>query len=293
MAAKTPQLEQLSLQSVLLNCNDMREWAATWATLWRRLEVFAFAMPDSGMVGHLTETVRAVTAIVGLGAAAFRHLDLVVPYTNDGDPATDEVFASTPDWASLGLAGAAHGLPPPHPVRLPLLRELRLGQFVHVPSQMHDLLQGPVRDGALTAFDIVFPLDSMAGDVPRRHCDHLAGYGWLRGLASVRCLGVWRFRFRQYPRSDDDLPLPAFLASFPNLEVLSIASEYYDHDELGPVVEAAMRAAPRLHTLYQDTIRGAPWARLVAAGERQGVRVVSGTRPRQWPVVEAQQQQGA
>ena len=54
---------------------------------------FAFTMPETGSVAQSTETLTAVTMIMGLnGGGRFRHLDLQIPYANEGNPVTDVVF---------------------------------------------------------------------------------------------------------------------------------------------------------------------------------------------------------
>jgi hypothetical protein len=86
-----------------------------------------------------------------------------------------------------------------------------------------------------------------------------------------------------YPTSDDDLPLPKFLASFPNLETVELNTEYYEDAELVTVIHAIMKET-RLKKIYQSCVHGVLLDQLRDLAESRGTEIVWGERPRQWPV---------
>lgn len=283
MASKTPRLEQLCLKNAHIDNNQLHEWKDIWDTLWNHLKVLVFFMPDSGPVAQSHNTLATVTLLTSLNfGSGFQHIDLEVPWTNDGDPATEEVFTDTADLSRYGLTDAG-GNPILRRDQFQNLRTIRLKEFSHVPAKMRRIFDETVRNGKLHTLDIVFPLQSFDGPMGQQHVAHLKGYDWLRGRESIRCLGVSRFRFKEYPRSDDDLPLPSFLASFPNLETLSLSSEEYSPEEFCTVVEAIIKVT-RLKTIYQDRVNGALMDQLRKLAEGHGVQVIWGERPREWPV---------
>ncbi|KND86674.1 hypothetical protein TOPH_08677 [Tolypocladium ophioglossoides CBS 100239] len=284
MASKTPRLEQLCLKNVHIDNHQLHEWKDIWDTLWNHLKVLVFFMPDSGPVAQSHNTLAAVTLLTSLNFGNdFQHIDLEVPWTNDGGPVTDEVFTDTADLSRYGLMDAV-GDPILRRDQFQNMRTIRLKAFSHVPAKMRRIFDETVRNGKLHTFDIVFPLQSFEGPMGQQDVEHLKGYDWLRGHESIRCLGMSRFRFKEYPRSDDDLPLPNFLASFPNLETLSLSSEEYSPEEFCTVIEAIMKVMRHLKTIYQDRVNGALMDQLQKLAEGYGVQVIWGERPREWPV---------
>lgn len=163
------------------------------------------------------------------------------------------------------------------------LRSLRLSRAFVSPSMIHSCVAPSVTAGKLHTFDLVFPLDRFGAPEGTVSREHLWFHEWLQGAASIKCLGIFNFRFRKYPRDDSDLPLPAFLASFPNLETLEINSEHYEEDEFCSVLEAIVRVT-RLKRLYQTTVKGAMLDRLRALTAKEGIEMIWGERPKEWPV---------
>ncbi|KAH0600918.1 hypothetical protein MHUMG1_01918 [Metarhizium humberi] len=143
-----------------------------------------------------------------------------------------------------------------------------------IPSDNED------RHGRHRVFSNSQSLNDRVGD---RSITHLKGYEWLRGAASITSMGCYRFRFRSYPRNDDDLPLPQFLASFPNLETLSIFSENYEEAEFAGVVAAILKVTT-LKTIYTTSVKGAVMDQLRTVAESQGVKLIWGHQPQAWPV---------
>lgn len=165
------------------------------------------------------------------------------------------------------------------------LRHLRLNKVAMDGTSARDVLQLPFENGKLQSFDINFrtlrldePVEGSASS------QHMRDFAWLRGCESIRSLSLLNFRFRRHPRSDEDMPLPSFLASFPNLEDLQIESEYYDDPELCSVIVEVLKVT-HLKTLYQSTMKGMSLDHLREATKQFGVQLVQGGRPRPWPIV--------
>lgn len=174
--------------------------------------------------------------------------------------------------------------PPEHrqPDEYKNLESLRLIENPMDPDEIKRVVEGAVKSGTMHTLDICFPLEHY-GEVPGpTSLAHLAKYEWLRGASSIRSMGIFDFRFREFPRNDDDLPLPGFLASFPNLETLQVITANYDERELCSVLKAIIEAT-HLKTLFQSQVRGFYLDELRALAKSHGVRLVWGTRPREWP----------
>jgi hypothetical protein len=77
--------------------------------------------------------------------------------------------------------------------------------------------------------------------------------------------------------------LPGFLASFPNLEVLEINSSHYDQREFCIMIEAILKVT-HLQRIYQKTVLGDWRDKLIEATRKQGVELIWGDRPREWPL---------
>ncbi|KAF4125681.1 F-box/TPR repeat protein Pof3 [Geosmithia morbida] len=164
------------------------------------------------------------------------------------------------------------------------LEALRIKQTVMDGTALQPILRPALDNNRLRELDINFRRPHFNEPEGPSSCQHLKDYEWLRGARSIRSMRVSNFRFTRYPRSDDQLPLPGFLASFPNLEILEIGSEYYEDAEMCSVVVAVMKVT-KLKRIYQSTIRGAPLDSLKTAAKEYGVQLVFGDRPREWPVV--------
>jgi hypothetical protein len=167
--------------------------------------------------------------------------------------------------------------------RLPLLRSLRLKDFV-VSGQEADHCFGPsLRDEKMHTFTIQFPEMELRQAWGEASSAHLTQYDWLKGSSSIKTLIMRGFGFRRW---DDPVTgqLPAFLASFPNLDELVIQQTMYEVPELCSVIEGIMKACKNLKTVWQDQITGMFMDKLVELGKKEGVDIKSGEPSRQWPV---------
>ncbi|CCE31690.1 uncharacterized protein CPUR_05544 [Claviceps purpurea 20.1] len=99
-------------------------------------------------------------------------------------------------------------------------------------------------------FDMVFPIDRdlPTGSLRDASTRHLKDYSWLRGAPSVQELGCYDFSFSPNPNNDEHLPLVQFLATFPNLQTLTL-SPHHNYRCLSSVVMAILRLT-HLKTIY-------------------------------------------
>ncbi|KAI9172471.1 hypothetical protein HJFPF1_01973 [Paramyrothecium foliicola] len=163
------------------------------------------------------------------------------------------------------------------------LQCIRLTRAVFDPQRIQSVLASSFEAGKLRTLDIVFPLEDPNAPLGSSSVNYLKGYGWLRGAESIRCLGIFGFRFVRYPRNVADDPLPDFLASFPNLDTLEIHSEEYEDAELCTLIASILKVT-HLKTLYESRVKGVPRDQLRGLTQKHGVQLIGGERPRQWPV---------
>ncbi|KAJ4021947.1 hypothetical protein NW766_000976 [Fusarium irregulare] len=164
------------------------------------------------------------------------------------------------------------------------LRSLRLRRAMIPPLKLQKVLGDSLRAHKLHTLDLAFPLDHQGALEGSASTRHIQDHDWLRGEHSIRCIGLSEFRFRAYPKTDDEMYLPGFLASFPNLEVLEINSSHYDQREFCIMIEAILKVT-HLQKIYQKTVLGDWGDKLREATGKQGVKLIWGDRPRQWPLV--------
>lgn len=212
--------------------------------------------------------------------ANIQHLELASYHE---DPSGVTLLGQCHEWGGVVSLISQSSFPPEAPNSLDNLRDLRLRQMVMDGAASEPLLRNAIDKNKLRSIDINFRRPRMADHEGPASCERIAEFSWLRGAESIRCIGLSNFRFRRYPTTDEDLPLPSFLASFPNLETLEIGSEYYDDAELGSVIVAIMKAT-KLKRIYQRTVKGANLDCLRAAAKQLGVELIWGERPREWPV---------
>ncbi|KAM4066163.1 tetratricopeptide-like helical [Hirsutella rhossiliensis] len=284
LACKTPQLEQLRLENLHLAGHTSQECRDSWHTLWTGLKVLVFLMPRSSISPlQLVDTFFNVTLLNSVQAGKnFEHLDLEVPVDNVDAVLPQQVFSDADDLDLYGLT-KPDGSPIRRRNQFQNLRSLRLKHFVHRPKKMGKIFAAAVASGKLHTFDIVFPVESLDLPLGEESANFLKGYDWLRGLDSIRSLGVSDFAFPEVPHRDSEPPLPSFLASFPNLKTLSLSTNSCNQEAFCLIVEETMKRT-RLSTMYQNCVKGTLMDRLKRLGDRHGVVVIFGTRPRDWPV---------
>ncbi|KAF7542317.1 hypothetical protein G7Z17_g11681 [Cylindrodendrum hubeiense] len=278
IAAKTPRLEQLWISDVQLGSGGLQdEQTVQTDAIWKDLKTVII----SGTTDSDPETAENIQRLTSIRRGAnLQYIDLDFRWKYD-------------ELGPLALRILTNGLNQ-QPTSVSTdefdqnnhyddLRSLRLTRALITPDKLQQVLQGAILAGKLHTLDLVFPLEPMGGAEGVMSARHLREHDWLRGAASIRCLGVFEFRFRSHPRDDDELSLPAFLASFPNLETLEINSDHYEAPEFYTVIRAILKVT-KLRTIYQTIVQGVVLDKLRALTAKAGVELVSGQRQRAWPM---------
>ncbi|CCE33754.1 uncharacterized protein CPUR_07680 [Claviceps purpurea 20.1] len=173
------------------------------------------------------------------------------------------------------------------------LRSVRSDRSMWIlPDRARTLLSKSIENGQLTSFDITFPHHLPTREIPAGDSSvrHLEGYDWLRGAPSIHTLGCYAFRFRLNPRNDEDLPLPQFLATFPNLRTLRIRGQYDNDDEENEFSSLilAIISVTRLKTIHTTFFEPNSKAlrKLRKAAHFKGVQISTADddKPEQWPI---------
>jgi hypothetical protein len=250
-------------------------------TRWAgKLKVLVFDSPDP-FLREIDAQALVRTLSVNNGDT-LRHVEIAAPWRDPlGLALMGEAFS---EEEVHELSEGRQVMPRPRDLNtFANLRSLRLQRMLLDGDGARRMLQRARDGGKLRHFDIVFPTpghDEADGPVSTQR---LREFAWLQGAESIRSLGVFDFRFRRHPRSDDDLPLKSFLATFPNLEELEASSNYYDEQEfcmaLGDII-----LATKLKRVYQSVVKGAWLDKLRVAAAQNGVQVMFGPRPREWPM---------
>ncbi|EXV04435.1 tetratricopeptide domain protein [Metarhizium robertsii] len=274
-----PRLEQLWIGPNIpnLDSNSLSGWREKWHTMWNHLKVLIFE--ESSVVGPISQVENSLLTLRLLTCLNYgnslQHIRFDIPSDNEDRHGRHRVFSNS---------RTLHGdIDIPQYPEFRNLHSLASKSLCISPDILRLVFSDALNMGKIQSFDIVFPIESLNDRVGDRSITHLKGYEWLRGAASITSMGCYRFRFRSYPRNDDDLPLPQFLASFPNLETLSIFSENYEEAEFAGVVAAILKVTT-LKTIYTTSVKGAVMDQLRTVAESQGVKLIWGHQPQAWPV---------
>ncbi|CEJ81894.1 hypothetical protein VHEMI01996 [[Torrubiella] hemipterigena] len=277
IATNTPNLEQIWLDEIWLVPSI--GWGDEWDRVWTSLK--AITVVASGMSHR--RLMPAITVLTSVNRGEnLRSIDL--SFSSKALPSED-ILTVEPVQEMLSWDGVSAGAQGVYP-RLNDYRNLesiRLHRVSQNPTSAHRIVHESIRTNKLSRMDIVFPAETFSSVMGSESSLHLAQYEWLRGTKSIKQMGIFGFRFRSFPRNDDDLPLPSFLASFPNLEEVELGSDHYEDGEFCTVIAAVLKAT-KLKRLYQSQVRGVMMDRLPALGRAYGVEIVYGERPRPWPV---------
>ncbi|KAL6415073.1 hypothetical protein AUP68_01615 [Ilyonectria robusta] len=278
VAAKTPHLQQLWLGDVQLGSGGLHgDQNGRISTIWRDLRTVIV----TGTTDYDPETSENIQRLVSIRRGAnLHHIDFNFRWKyDDHGPLALRTLSDTFDQGP-GSVSADDFDQSNH---YDDLRSLRLTRALIAPAKLQQVLGNTILAGNLHTLDLVFPLESFGSTEGVTSAQHLREHEWLRGAASIRCLGVFEFRFRSHPRDDEDLPLPAFLASFPNLETLEINSGHYEGPEFCTVIQAILKVT-KLRTIYQTVVQGVMLDKLRTLTTKAGVTLVSGERQRTWPM---------
>lgn len=275
-----PNLQQLTIDAVHINSNVRHRNVDEVYKTWTQLKVLIIA--GSGIN---IDRVMALSQLVSIGQGnGLQHLDVRAQNTHQDPPGASILGQplSLNDWVGF-FSSSNRGSGTPNTYAN--LRSLSLGDFVLDPVASEEMFRIPIADGKLHTFDIEFPRPELraAGPQGAESCIYISQFQWLRGSKSIRSLGIFNFDFQRHPRDDDELPLPSFVASFPNLETLEITSEYYEEIDLYFLIIEIIKKTT-LKKIYQKSITGANLDRLKVVARSSGVELTWGQRPRKWPV---------
>lgn len=277
IASNTPNLEQIWLDEIWLVPSI--GWGDEWDRVWTSLK--AITVVSSGMSHRRLMPAITVLTSVNRGEK-LRSIDL--SFSSKALPSED-ILTVEPVQEMLSWDGVSAGAQGVYP-RLndyQNLESIRLHRVSQNPTSVHRIVQESIRTNKLSRMDIVFPAETFNSVMGSESSLHLAQYEWLRGTKSIKQMGIFGFRFRSFPRNDDDLPLPSFLASFPNLEEVELGSDHYEDGEFCTVIAAVLKAT-KLKRLYQSQVKGVMMDHLPALGRTYGVEIIYGERPRPWPI---------
>ncbi|CCE33863.1 uncharacterized protein CPUR_07791 [Claviceps purpurea 20.1] len=268
-----PRLEQLWIVPDIpyLAFEPVEIWRGNWDDVWPHLKVLKFQCFQSLVLQSINEHA----------AASYSSLRYLMSLNSLQHVSLD--FKSE-DWPRL--FSGSHGLLSDLDVsQYPPSKNLRHFEVCASisPEGARTLVSNAIETGQLTSFDIFFPERPDQGYDRDTHIRHLKGYNWLRGASSIHTLGCYEFRFPLDAETDEDLPLPQFLATFPNLRTLKISSWEYRTPEFVKVVVAVLRVT-HLKTIYTDCVDGVFLDQLKETAQQYGVQVLFGFPIEQWPM---------
>ncbi|KAM3464504.1 hypothetical protein MY5147_005878 [Beauveria neobassiana] len=285
MGSKTPVLEQLWLQDTLPDRSS--DWEYQWSKIWPNFKALIVAGSNSSTAARFSISLVILLLSSLNHGHKLEYIDLDLPWSPNPDAVAIEPLTLEPGPAIQKVWNMASTVLDPESNwqnEYRSLKAIRLANAVLNPESLQQVAQRQAAAGQLHTLDLVFPPESLATPAGAVSSAHLAKYEWLAGSPGIRCMSISQFRFRPFPRTSDDLPLPAFLATFPKLETLEIRSEHYDEAEMCSVISAIIKETKTLKLIYQNQIRGALMDKLGTAAAKHGIKVAFGERPREWPV---------
>ncbi|CAF3647377.1 unnamed protein product [Fusarium graminearum] len=275
IAQKTPCLQQLYLRDVQLSMEIPTDTELD--DYWPRLRAITLHGPDTSDA-NTVQAVRQLTSQRGRHILQYMDFDFRWRVDHEG-PLGLMVLLETLNQEQGMLATDGFN----KNCQYTDLRSLRLRQAIIPPLKLGKVLGDTLAAQKLHTLDIAFPLDHQGAPEGSASTQHIQDHSWLLGDHGIRCIGLSEFRFRAYPRTDDEMYLPGFLASFPNLEVLEINSSHYDQREFCTMVDAVLKVT-HLQKIYQKTVLGDWGDKLREATRKKGVELIWGDRPREWPL---------
>ncbi|CCE30444.1 uncharacterized protein CPUR_04292 [Claviceps purpurea 20.1] len=276
-----PRLEQLSIGPGLshLDPAPLSIWRERRQDIWPHLKVLIFEFncpvaqdyPEDTRLKSMLQSLMCLNRGKPLQHIRF-HFD-IYPYMFCMIPSiADSLFPDFDDDRALDFQN---------------LRSFSSNMFCLSPKEARTLLSNAIQTKRLTSFDINFPEHTGANHPTSRDLSHLRSYEWARGAPSIQEMGLYHFHFWHYPEDHEHHPLAEFVATFPNLRTLSICSPYYERElpELARLVDMILRVT-NLETIYTKNVHNKIFAQLRKAAQKQGVRLmeISEPRQRQWPV---------
>ncbi|KAG6159702.1 hypothetical protein E4U11_004225 [Claviceps purpurea] len=295
LAIAFPQIEQLWIGPDVPNLDPgpMAHSQDKWEGVWPHLKVLIF---DASIVEDIEPVpLSGLRHLMCINRGnSLLHLLFVEILPDEGDAhEIRDIFSNDDDR-----------LPDFDVIRHSDFRNLRSVQSRSMwilPDRARTMLSNSLANGQLTSFDIGFPDHRHSIELPRGDLSvrHLKAYDWLRGAPSIHTLGCFGFDFRLDPKNDEYLPLPQFLATFPNLRTLRLAGQYEgenkneNENDFASLILAIM-SVTHLKTIYMSSseFQSDSYAlrRVEEAAQSKGVQIL--TRwfygeemwPEQWPM---------
>ncbi|CCE29641.1 uncharacterized protein CPUR_03488 [Claviceps purpurea 20.1] len=275
-----PRLEQLKIGPNLpyLGPEPMAVSPKRWERLWPFLTVLRFDTwtfgdgPEADRLAEMTRSTLRYLTCLNRGNS-LEHIQFNFPHQNGRCFSSDD-HDLLPDFDVTEHSEYRN------------LKSFNLRTVCMPPDRVRTLLCNAIETKKLTSFDIVFPQGPpTAGErVGDESIRHLQGYEWFRGTPTIHTLGCYDFRFRPDAENDENLPLPQFLASFPNLRTLSVHSEHYNKLEFASVVVAIIKRT-HLKTIYTPSVDCEVLGqRLRQVARDHGVELIDADRPDEWPI---------
>ncbi|CCE29509.1 uncharacterized protein CPUR_03202 [Claviceps purpurea 20.1] len=252
-----------------------------WEDIWPHLKVFIF-----GRIGRRTDT--------GTDVFEERSLSTLRYLTRLNSLQHISLQVRSWDWPCM-FSGSYDPLPDldvNQRSEFQNLRSFSSQKLCMSPDGAKTLLSNAIKANQLISFDIVFP-DSFDGNCNSDR--HLKGYDWLRGSPSIQTMGCYKYSLLYY-KKDNELLLPQFLATFPNLRTLSIT--HFSNCKSPELVRVllAILSVTHLKTIYTSMYDDEHLKQLRRVAQDYGVKVFNiepyakgqshlyGARPHQWPI---------
>ncbi|EWG40100.1 hypothetical protein FVEG_02642 [Fusarium verticillioides 7600] len=275
LASKTPRMEQLYLKDVQLSGELPAD--AKLDDFWPELKAVTVHGPNDSDL-NTAQTIQHLTSL--RGGRTLQSIDFDFRWRPDDEGPLglimlSEILNREPEM--LATDGYDKNR------QYSDLRSLRLRRAMVPPLKLQKVLRDTLTSHKLHTLDLAFPLDPQGVLEGSGSTKHIQDHAWLRGEPAIRSIGLSEFRFRSYPKTINEMYLPDFLASFPNLEILEINSSHYEARELCIMIEAILKVT-HIQRLYQKTVHGEWGDKLRKVTDMHGVELIWGDRPREWPL---------
>lgn len=171
----------------------------------------------------------------------------------------------------------------PHDFELTRLQTLRLRDVYLQCDVAERVFEPSVLNKTLHTFTLQWPKIGLSTNWAEIASHHLSSHDWLRGSPSIRSLTIRGFSFSRW---DDPVSgeFATFIASFPNLEELSLQDSMFEDQELCVIIGGILKACKGLKVLWQSQVKGVLMDRLSEVGRNANVEIRSGEIPKEWPV---------
>lgn len=273
----TPQLEQLYLDSLLLDCRlpNGEEFDNSCVPNLKSVTIvdLKVLVLDRGhnnlwlQQGRSSalEAHRCVTALNG--GKKLKALDIHYnwQYTNTEETAND-IFSRMYQDPSYEYEN---------------LEFLRFSKLVLAPNLAERLFGSSIRSGKLSSFDICFPLPRYSEITGQTSWEHILKYKWLEGAESIRCLGIYDFSFKTYTKGLDH-PLVQFLQTFPLLEEVKLGSANSGPAEYLLTAQDVIKFV-KLKRIEVADISGESFDRIRRLARQEGISLTWEAQKLKWP----------